>query len=272
MPEFPPVPASYRFPDRSRYPELEGYSRDDIYRDTFGGGALYLAAEIARRLELHPGQIVLDLGCGQGASSVFLARHYGVQVVALDLWTPASKLNEKFTQEGFRDRIWPLNKDITEKLPFAEDYFDAIFCQNSLNFYGGSHQFLVHLLKHLKPGGLIGVGMETLSAEMSPEMRQHPPAVYNYFLPGTDINVWEGDFSKMHSPGWWENLFRTSGLVEVLECRELEDAEILYEDLVRYQIEHQTDLDDVEISIKQLEYGKNNILAKTLFVLTARKL
>jgi hypothetical protein len=32
----------------------------------------------------------------------------------------------------------PLNLDITQPLPFAEGYFDAVFCMNSLSFYGGS--------------------------------------------------------------------------------------------------------------------------------------
>ena len=43
--------------------------------------------------------------------------------------------------------------DITGRLPFAAEYFDAIFCMNSFSFYGGSVEFLQHLLKHLKPAG-----------------------------------------------------------------------------------------------------------------------
>lgn len=272
MTQFPAVPAHYRFPNRLDYPELAGYSRNEIYFDTFGGGALYLAALMARTLDLKPNDIVLDLGCGKGASSVFLAKHYGVHVIALDLWTPANYLNEKFTREGYRHQIVPMNMDVAQKLPFAEGYFDKIFCQNSLNFFGGSQEFLCHLLKHLKPGGLISVGMETLSREVTPEEFHHPPAVYNYYLPGTDINVWEADFSKMHSPGWWARLFEDSGLVEGVEYKELPDATILYEDLIRYQIENETDLADVKISIEQLQFGETNQPYKTLFTLVARKI
>ncbi|MBN9387566.1 MAG: class I SAM-dependent methyltransferase [Chloroflexi bacterium] len=272
MAQFPPVPSHYRVPDRSKYPELARYSRNEIYNDTFGGGALYLTALIARNMELKPGEIVLDLGCGKGASSVYLARTFGVQVVALDLWTPVDYLNEKFNREGYRNQIIPLNLDIAGPLPFAQGYFDKIFCQNSLNFYGGSQTFLSHLLKFLKPGGLIGMGMETLSREFNAEELSDPPAVYNYFLPGTDINVWEADFSKMHSPAWWGKLFEDSGLVKEVKWQELPDAIILYEDLVRYQIENETDLDDVLISIKQLEFARTAQPAKTLFTLSARKL
>ena len=37
---------------------------------------------------LEPGMRVLDLGCGKGLSSIFLAKEFGVQVWAADLWTP----------------------------------------------------------------------------------------------------------------------------------------------------------------------------------------
>jgi len=94
----------------------------------------------------------------------------------------------------------PLQLDVTEKLPFAEAYFDAIFCMNSLSFYDGSREFLAHLLRHIKPGGELCVGMETLSDEFTPAQLKHPPDVYHCCLPNSDINVWEDDFLKMHSP------------------------------------------------------------------------
>ena len=83
-------------PKRAAYPELQAYSRDELYHDFFGGGGLYLAAHMTRPLHLQPGQTVLDLGCGKGSSAIFLARHFGVRVVALDLWTSVEFLDQKF--------------------------------------------------------------------------------------------------------------------------------------------------------------------------------
>ena len=111
--------ATYRVPDRSRYPELDGYTRDELYEDCSGGGGLYLAARMARTMRLQAGDIVLDLGCGRGAASLFLASHFGVNVIAVDLWTPATFLSEKFAARGSRDRIVPLHMDVTRELPFA---------------------------------------------------------------------------------------------------------------------------------------------------------
>jgi SAM-dependent methyltransferase len=266
--------ANYRSPDPADYPELAGYTCEQVYEETLGGGGLYLAVKMLRTMDLQPGDIVLDLGCGKGTTSLYLAQRFGVQVVAVDLWTSAAALNERIVAKGFRDRIVPLNMDIAQPLPFAEGYFDHIFCMNSFNFYGGSVKFLQHLLTHLKPGGLLCVGMETLSEEFSGEGRRNPPAVYNYNLPPPNehINTWEADFSKMHSPPWWQDLFTSSGLLEVLYCRELDDAVILYEDLVLHQIQHDLDPADVAISIAQLDFGRHHRPYKTLFIITARKL
>lgn len=266
--------ANYRSPDPEDYPELRGYTRDEIYEDCLGGGALHLAARMARALRVRPGDIVLDLGCGKGTTSIFLAERLGVKVIAADLWTGPTFLDEKFSARGYRDRIVPLRLDATAPLPFADGYFDAVFCMNSLSFYGGSVAFLHHLLKHVRQGGQFVVGMETLNAEFSPEERLNPPAVFDYHLPPPyeDVNVWDEDFAKMHSPPWWESLFRESGLLHVEACFELHDAEVLYEDLVKYQIEHDLDPADVEISIRQIEYGRLHRPAKTLFVLAATRL
>jgi SAM-dependent methyltransferase len=126
MVDWSEVTTSYRSPDRANYPELLGYTRDEIYEDCLGGGALYLAARIARNLRVNPGDIVLDLGCGKGTTSIFLARHLAVRVIALDLWTDATFLHRKFSVRGFRDRIVPLQLDVTARLPFADEYFDAL--------------------------------------------------------------------------------------------------------------------------------------------------
>ena len=76
------VKSDFRSPNLDDYPELKGYTREQIYDETIGGGALYLAARMVRSINLRPGDVVLDLGCGKGATSMFLARHFGVQVVA----------------------------------------------------------------------------------------------------------------------------------------------------------------------------------------------
>lgn len=266
--------ATFQAPNRSRYPELDGYTRDELYEDCSGGGGLYLATRMVRTMRLQPGDVVLDLGCGKGAASLFLARHWGVKVIALDLWTPATFLDQKFTARGYRDQIVPLHMDVTHELPFAEDYFDAVFCMNSFNFYGGSVVFLQHLLKHVRPGAQLCIGSEVLTDEFTPEQLADPPYVYAFRLPppDEDVDVFEGDFKKQHTPRWWRELFARSGLLEVECCEELDDAAVLYDEMVRHEYEHDLDPFNVQICLAQREWDRTNRPRRSLFVLTAHKL
>jgi cyclopropane fatty-acyl-phospholipid synthase-like methyltransferase len=265
--------AQLKVPDRTRYPELDGYTRDELYEDCQGGGGLYLAMRMARTLRLKPGDIVLDLGCGKGPTSILLAKHYGVKVIALDLWTSATFLDQKFTAHGYRDRIVPLNMDATQPLPFAENYFDAMFCMNSFNFYGGNVDFLQHLLKHLKPGGQLCIGSETLTREFTPEEFLNPPYVYAFRMPPPldNIDVFQGDFVKQHSPGWWRDLFENSGLLHVEHCEHLDDAAVLFEEMLRHEYEFNLDPFNVQICLQQMEWDHHCEPKRSLFVITARK-
>ena len=266
--------AQLHAPDCSRYPELDGYTRDELYEDCQGGGGLYLVVRMARTLQLKPGDIVLDLGCGKGSASIFLAKHYGVRVIALDLWTSATFLDQKINARRLRDRIVPLNLDATQPMPFAENYFDSIFCINSFNFYGGSVAYLRHLLKHLMPGGQLTIGSEVLTREFTPTEIQNPPSVYAFHLPppNEQVDVFQGDFIKQHTPDWWRDLFESSGLLRVEHCEHLDDAAILYEEMLRHEYELNLDPFNVQICLQQMEWDHHHEPKRSLFVITARKL
>lgn len=265
--------STFSSPDRAAYPELQEYSRDDLYRDFFGGGGLYLAVKMLRTLRLKPGQVVLDLGCGKGETSIFMAKHYGVQVKALDLWTSAGFLEQKFAAHGLDGQIQAIQMDATQPLPYAAAEFDAIFCMNSFNFYGTTPGFLPRLLTHLRPGGQLCLGSEALSAEFTPEQLTNPPSVYAFKLPppNEQVDVFKDDFVKQHTPGWWRDFFQATGLLEVETCQELEDADAIYEELVQYEHKHRLDSFDVQVCLDQIEWGRSRQPKKTLFVLTAQK-
>ncbi len=203
-----------------------------------------------------------------------MVKHYGVQVKAIDLWTSAEFLEEKFATRGVGNQVSAIQMDATQPLPYAENEFDAIFCMNSFNFYGATPGVLESLLKHLKPGGQFCLGSEVLSAEFTPEQLTNPPFVYTFKLPAPNetVDVFNDDFLKQHTPGWWRNFFQESGLLEVETCQELGDADALYEELVRYEHEHQLDPFDVQICLDQIEWGQNHQPKKMLFILTAQKM
>ena len=63
---------------------------------------------------------ILDLGCGKGLTSIYMAEKYkNADIFAVDLWVEAKDNYIFFKENNIDNRIIPLNCD-AEKLPFAE--------------------------------------------------------------------------------------------------------------------------------------------------------
>ena len=71
------------------FPRSAAYDEDWVNENRMGPNVLGLAESVAERMTLEPGMRVMDLGCGKALSSVFLAREFGVEVWATDLWIQA---------------------------------------------------------------------------------------------------------------------------------------------------------------------------------------
>jgi methylase of polypeptide subunit release factors len=69
----------------TRFPRSSGYDTKWIIDNAMGPHVLWLAEWLSEVIELRAGMRVLDLGCGRAISSIFLAREFGVSVVATDL-------------------------------------------------------------------------------------------------------------------------------------------------------------------------------------------
>lgn len=130
-----------------------------------GPHPLWLLEDLAADLELRPGMRVLDLGSGLGATSVFLAKEYGVRVVAVDLWVDPSEAGEVFHEEGVSDRVLPMRVD-AHNLPFGRASFDVIVSIDAWEYFGTGDHYPPYLAKFLKPGGQLGVATPALTTEV----------------------------------------------------------------------------------------------------------
>jgi SAM-dependent methyltransferase len=255
--------------DRSKYPELSGYTKDDVWRD-MGPGGLYLVSLLAKELDLRPNSWVLDLGCGSAASSLYLADTYKARVIAVDLWDDPSDNARRIDSRGHRGAVILLRLDASKPLPFAEGYFDAVLCVNSLNFYGTDIAVIDRIARHLKKGGVFCSGGECLNEEFTPDQIANPPDVYNFAEP-----VWEGDFLTSHSPGWWADHIARSEELQLVSCEELVDGQRLFEEqALLTEPEGYFGLSAQQaraLEIRQIEYGRENRPYMTLYKLVAKR-
>jgi SAM-dependent methyltransferase len=67
-----------------QFPRSNKYDPAWIFKNQMGPNPLWLTEFLVQPFDLKPGMRVLDLGCGKGMTSVFLAREFGVQVYAVD--------------------------------------------------------------------------------------------------------------------------------------------------------------------------------------------
>jgi len=108
-----------------RYPLSANYDPGWVVGLDMGPHPLWQLEDLLSDLALRPGVKVLDLGCGKGATSVFLARERDVDVVAFDLWVKEDELRSNLEAQGVSDRVTPVNGDVRD-LPFEDAEFDAI--------------------------------------------------------------------------------------------------------------------------------------------------
>ena len=260
------IKKEFRLLDISKYPEIAKYSRDEIYDMKMGPGGLFLATLMARKLNLKPHMKVLDLGCGNGATSIFLVKNYNVKVFAVDLWIDSTTIYNRVTQHNLDDRIIPLNLDIRQKIPFAKNYFDIIFCMDSVHYYGGNLDFWEHLLPHLKSEGQLCIGSPCFNDEFSEQTLNNLPFVYD---DGTDL--WRNEFSKYHSPQWWKELLEKTKKFKAIESSETEDGIILWEDDLLNNLENNGDIKTALTDAAQITFRQTGIPYLTHFVLSAIK-
>ena len=87
-----------------QFPRSNNYPIDWVIENEMGPNVLWLTEFLCEAMDLRSGMRVLDLGCGKAISSIFLAREFGVQVWATDLWIPATDNAKRIAHEDLSER------------------------------------------------------------------------------------------------------------------------------------------------------------------------
>ncbi|PNX86071.1 phosphoethanolamine N-methyltransferase-like protein, partial [Trifolium pratense] len=75
-----------KFLDKVEYSEKSILRYERVYGQGFiSTGGLETTKELVAKLELNPGQKVLDVGCGVGGGDFYMAENFDVEVVGVDL-------------------------------------------------------------------------------------------------------------------------------------------------------------------------------------------
>lgn len=195
-----------------KYPLTLKYDPDWILENSMGSHCLWLQESLTQVMHLKPEMRILDMGCGKAVSSIFLAKEFGVQVWATDLWISATDNYQRINKMNMENMVFPIHADVKD-LPYANDFFDAMVSINSIFFYATDENFLKNnLLKHVKPGGEIGIIVPGFRKEF-------------HIIPEKLKPFWTEDISKWHSVEWWTDHFNRSGMVDIVLADTLPENE-----------------------------------------------
>ncbi|MCY4583899.1 MAG: methyltransferase domain-containing protein [Chloroflexi bacterium] len=189
---------------RAEFPRSENYDPDWVLDNMMGPNALWLTESLAACMNLSPGMRVLDMGCGRGLSSIFLAKEYGLQVWATDLWIDAGENLDRIREAGLEDSVFPIHAE-AHVLPFADGFFDAMVSVDAYHYFGTDDLYLQHHMARLvRPGGQMGIVVPGLVEELTSD--EPPEHLRSY---------WQPELFSLHSPAWWKRHWERSGLVSV---------------------------------------------------------
>lgn len=211
-----------------KYIKSKKYDIEIINSKIMGPNPIKLQEELLSNCDLPSGSTVMDLGSGQGVTSVYLAKEHNFRVFAADLWSDPTENMRFFEEMGLNsNQIIPIKAD-AEELPFAKGFFDAVICTDSYNFFGRDKDYLgSKLLPFVKKGGYIYISIPGMKVDCHND------------LPEVLLLSWTPEqLDYIHDIHYWKNILNYTKGIEILSIEEMESNEEAWEDWLKSDNEY----------------------------------
>ena len=203
-----------------QYPLANKYSQEFLQANIMGPNPLKLLEELFSLHRPQAGELVLDLGCGRGVTSIFMAREYGLRVFATDLWIPATENKQRFDEFALTaEQIVPIHADAHE-LPYADNFFDSIVSVDSYHYFGLDKEYLgKYLLPLLKPQGYLLIVVPGFKED------------YHQNLPAELLLSWTPqDLETMQDTNVWRHTLEATPGLRIAKIIEMESMQECWDD------------------------------------------
>ena len=196
----------------NNFPKADSFDINLVRSKIMGPNPLKLCEELLHGANIAKGSRVCDLGSGTGITSVMLAREYGLDVYAVDLWSDPDENRAFFREMGVPgDRIHPVKANAAEGLPFDQDFFDAVVSIDSYHYFGRDSRYLgERLLPYVKSGGRIYLSIPGM-------VRDCHDALLACLLASWDPEQLE----YMHDMAWWRNMIGQTSRVSIEDMHQM---------------------------------------------------
>ena len=146
-------------------PQLLQHLPDEVLASFCGVGNPFSLGPI------HPGESVLDVGCGAGVDSLVAAHLVGPagRVIGVDVTAEMiAKARSNLERLDLPQVSFQVGE--AESLPFPDNNFDLVISNGVLNLTLNKEQALEEAYRVLKPGGRFMVADQVLVAALPPEL------------------------------------------------------------------------------------------------------
>jgi cyclopropane fatty-acyl-phospholipid synthase-like methyltransferase len=205
------------------YKRTEKYNIDVVNEKIMGPNPLKLEEELMKDNTIKSGSIVMDLGSGQGITSIFLVKEYGFKVYATDLWSNPEENKKFFNEMGLTDeQIIPVKMDATD-LKYEKEFFDAVVSTDSYNYFGRDESYLDEkLLPFVKKGGYIYIVVPGMKKDCHNDIHKE------LLLSWTTEQLY-----YIHDIEYWKNIVSKSKDSEIVSIHEMESNEECWNDWIK---------------------------------------
>ena len=195
-------------------------SNDFLKQNMMGPNSIVILEELLENIKIEKGMRILDLGCGRGLTSIFLAKKYKAAVYAVDLWISATDNYKRFEEMNVEKYVIPIHAD-AHALPFADEYFDAVISVDSFHYFGNNDTYFEkHLGRLLKKDGFVALAFPGMRYEVHDN------------IPAEMKGLWEPEALEMwHAIPWWRR--RLEGALDNMEIREMNCFDEAWEDWLK---------------------------------------
>lgn len=147
--------------------------------------------------ELHPGEVVLDLGSGGGIDVLLSARRVGPTGFAygLDMTDDMLALAEKNRREAGAENVKFLKGHI-EEIPLPDNSVDVIISNCVINLSSDKDRVLREAFRVLKPGGRFAVSDVVVEGELPTAIRKDMEAYVGCVAGALDSDDYRAKLSR----------------------------------------------------------------------------
>jgi cyclopropane fatty-acyl-phospholipid synthase-like methyltransferase len=213
-----------KFLNTGRFPRSSKYDMEWMLANEMGPNAVWFAEELSKHMALQQGFRVLDMGCGRAMTSIFLAKEFGVNVFATDLWVSPDDNWQQVQKEGCENSVFPVHAE-ARNLPYAKNFFDAIVSVDSYQYYGTDDLYLAYMTRFLKEAGLLGIVVPAVTREFE------TPPEHLTRIRESGRAFWDpSECWCFHTLEWWKRHFSRTEMVDIVRAEYVPDGWRLWRD------------------------------------------